>query len=113
MAKSNVWRLRQIILEPELVEKLYEWHGGQNSYVYALASTGNNDLVSLSMIDGALAELRADVPKAGRHKRELKKLLGDLDAVRGYWREATAKAAGMEDHDSGLDRRDYGYEGTA
>lgn len=105
------WRKRQIILEPELVEQLFDWHGGQFTPTYALASTGQNNLVSLSMIDAVLNELgplsrSQSTPK--RDRAELRDLLGDLDAVRRFWREHSAEWAGMDIKEYEYDTADYG-----
>lgn len=120
--RRNEWRKRQIILpDPALAREdenkslalwLSEWHGGQFTAVYALSSTGAENLVSLSMIDAALDELESEKPDA-ETKKDLEDLIGDLDTVRVYWREHSAKEAGMlvgEDEATfyEYDRQDYG-----
>jgi hypothetical protein len=107
--RHNLWRKRQIILPRELALRLHEAHGGQSSATYALASTGSHHLVSLSMIDDAVLELTGVVKHMkGRDKREVNETLGELETVRTFWREHSAKEAGMEDEDQGYDERDYG-----
>jgi hypothetical protein len=112
MSLQNEWRKMQIILEPELVERLSGWHSGMDA-VYALSSTGRQNLVSLSMIDAALDLLRRDGRKAkpgSKDRKDLAELVGDLESVRTYWREHSAKEAGMEDEDFvyRFDRQNYG-----
>ncbi len=118
---STEWRKMQIILEPELVEKLTGWHSGMDA-IYALSSTGQQDLVSLSMIDAAIRELeRTETSvkgktdawlggKAEKRKmlRELTNLVGELQTVRQYWYESSADNAGMEIDDYAYDHADYG-----
>jgi len=111
--RHNLWRLRQIILPRELALRLHEAHGGQSSATYALASTGTHHLVSLSMIDEALLELESvKGHMKGAPKKEVARTLGELEEVRHFWKEHSAKEAGMEDHDEGYDERDYGLSGS-
>ncbi len=125
---NTEWRKRQIILPEELVTKLFEWHGGQFTAIYALASSGMRGLVSLSMIDAASVEISVDIkdldsrkrrrfPKSTQEKkleiRELKELLGELETIRQFWKEHSAKESGMEaeeDFDYDFDSKDYGLE---
>lgn len=122
--RHTEWRKRQVILPSEIRHRLEDWHGGQTSATYALASSSYRHLVSLSMIDMAVQELERVLgretkgPKphglSGRtgldkHDRKaLSNVIDELTAVRLYWREYSAKEAGMEDHDEGYDTRDYG-----
>jgi hypothetical protein len=118
--RKNNWRKRQIILEPELVTELFNWHGGQFSPLYSLASTGQGHLVSLSMIDGGLRELELDIADLKKKKdknskkllKECKDVLGNLDLVRNYWPEHSADWAGMglEESDYEYDHKDWGYD---
>jgi hypothetical protein len=111
--RHNAWRKRQVILPRELALRLHEAHGGQSSATYALASTGTHHLVSLSMIDEAIDELgRVSKHMKDRDKREVNETLGELETVRTYWSEHSAKEAGMEDHDQGYDERDYGLSAS-
>ena len=107
---QNLWRKQMIILEPDIVRELFEWHGGQDSYVYALASWGQGHLISASMIDGALIDLRRDYAHAKRsdRRRDLYQLIGSLEHVRQYWYEHTAHQAGMDVVEYALDPRNYG-----
>jgi len=111
-APRSEWRKRQVILDEALVAKLFDWHGGQFTATYALASSGLRDLVSLSMIDDALGELERE--QARLNNEELGELLGELQGVRIFWKEQTAKEAGMglteEEYD--FDQADYGDEGA-
>jgi len=111
------WRKRQIILPEELIKGLFEWHGGQSTAIYALASTGMRDLVSLSMIDAAVLEMeqvklgrgRSRVTKENMNERNaFEALLGDLGSVRHYWKEHSAKEAGMDVDEYEKDGADYG-----
>jgi hypothetical protein len=107
------WRKRQIILDPELVARLEEWHGGQFTAVYSLVSTGSHDLVSLSMIDAAMDELEADLRKTkGEERMILRDAIGDLAGIRQFWREHTAKEAGMDlaEDEYKYDHADYGMD---
>ncbi len=102
---------RNLIVDRDLVLRAMDWHGGQGSMVYSFASTGLEDYVSPSMIDAAVAELEADLvsnkkaPKDRRlnrkEVRELKDLIGELDAVARFSSEHTTKEAGVGDVDSG------------
>lgn len=114
-APRNTWRRMQVILEPELVERLSQWHSGMDA-IYALSSTGAHNLVSLSMIDAALALLERE-EATGRVRRgenlwHLQGTIGELQLVRHYWQEHSAKEAGMlagEDHETfyEYDQQDY------
>jgi len=94
----NTWRRMQVILEPELVERLSQWHTGMDA-IYALSSTGAHNLVSLSMIDEALDDLQR-LEASGRVRRgealwHLQGTIGELHTVRVFWQEHSAKEAGM------------------
>lgn len=83
-----------------LAEWVSEWHGGQNTATYRLASIGSNNLVSLSMIDAAIDELEK-IPSTAKYpedvdRENLEALIGDLDLVRSSWKEFSAKEAGLE-----------------
>jgi len=99
---------RNLILPPEVIEPLYSWHGGQYTGVYSLASTGDHDYVSQSMIDRAISELEADrrKVKSKKDKKDLGNLIGDLDMVSSSPSEFSTKEAGLGDEDSGYD--EYG-----
>lgn len=96
-AHRSIWRKRQIILEPQVVEHLFEWHGGQNSALYALASSGMRDLVSLSMIHAALGELERE--------KGATELVGELDTILRFWPEHSTQEYGMD-----LDESEYEYD---
>ncbi len=114
--RNMEWRKRQIILPEELVGKLFEWHNGQDSSVYALASCGMRDLVSLSMIDAAVQELELLHAQMKRKEREqaedLEECIGELSGVRSFWKENSYKEAGMSLSDSEIefDETDYDME---
>ena len=115
MKRENPWRLRQIVMDAELVNRVCDWHAGQTSATYALCSTGRSHLVSLSMIDAALDDLgytlrQGRAKMSRKDRRHLNEVIGDLQTLRQYWRESSAKEAGMEDHDEGYDTRDYGLD---
>ena len=111
--QRNEWRKRQIVMDPELVRRVDHWHSGQFSRSYALASTGARDLVSLSMVDAALFELRQERErfrtrlKAGQ-LRDLGKTIDALAYLRTYWAERSAAAAGMDVEEYAYDETDYG-----
>jgi len=117
--RNALWRKRQIILEPELVERLFWWHGGQFTPTYALASTGMRELVSLSMIDAAKDELEASFSRCAKKSdlstedlADLELTIGELESARSYWSESTADRAGMDmaEDEYEYDRADYGIE---
>lgn len=96
---------RNLILPHEVIEPLYSWHGGQYTGVYSLASTGDHDYVSQSMVDRALSELESDYKKVKnkKDKKELGNLIGELEMVSSSPREFSTKEAGVGDVDSGYD----------
>lgn len=120
--RHNEWRLRQIILPEEVRHRVEDWHGGQGSATYRIVSIGYKHLVSLSMIDRALLELERELrmderpahglsgrSRMSRSERQsLEGTAGELAAVRAFWREHSAKEAGLEEHDEGYDELDYG-----
>ena len=98
-------RRRNIILDPDLVSDLFQWHGGQDSFVYSLASTGMQNYVSISMVKRAISELEKDKSRV-KDKKDKKHLLATIDGlymVTDSPSEYTAKAAGLGDEDSGYD----------
>ena len=110
---NPTWRRREIMLPEELVPKLFDWHGGQFTAVYALASTGMRNLVSLSMIDAALRELEGVERKARAADREnLSEVIGELQAVRSYWKEHSYEESGAaeEGQEYEMDTADYGLD---
>jgi hypothetical protein len=77
--------------------------------VYALSSTGSENLVSLSMIDAAMNLLRGLGRRTkGKDRKDLAELVGDLETARTYWKESSAKEAGMDIDVYRYDRQDYG-----
>jgi hypothetical protein len=48
--------------------------------------------------------------RTNKLRHELKSTIGDLDAARVYWRENTAKEAGMDIDEYDYDHRDYGTD---
>lgn len=106
---EELWRRRELILPTEsdpdaefpleggVVGALYQWHGGQGSMVYSLASAGDGDLVSRSMIRAAMDELDRDRPRiSGEDKQHLEALLGELELILSYPEGASASEAGMD-----------------
>ncbi len=94
---------RNVILDQDLALRVMDWHGGQGSMVYSLASTGYaGKLVSPSMIDAAVGELERDLAGANaEEKRDLDEIIGELDGVaRGSWEHTYLEATG-EDIDDG------------
>lgn len=105
--EEELWRRRELILpnEPDpdsslkdsVLNALYQWHGGQSSAVYSLASTGHSDLVSRSMIAAALRELEPELSSVhSEDKAHLQALLGELEMILSYPEGASAEEAGME-----------------
>ncbi len=94
---------RNLILDQELALEAMNWHGGQGSYVYSLASTAMNDYVSPSMIDAAVNELERDLSKIKKKsdRKELENLIGELDMRARGSEEFTTKEYGVGDVDSG------------
>lgn len=115
---TKAWYRRNLILPVEagdasdvnVIDTLYSWHGGQDSAVYSLASTGSDDYVSASMIDRALTELEQDLREAKgvskKDKRDLGTVIDELSGVLGYPEEYTTEEYTGEDKDSGYD--EYG-----
>lgn len=98
---SQQTRKREIILPHELIEPLSQWHSGMDS-IYALSSTGANDLVSISMITRALEELERI---QRRHPDdELDNLIGELQMITMSPREFSAREAGMDIEEYEFDR---------
>jgi hypothetical protein len=104
---EELWRRRELILPNEadpdsdlkdsVLDALYQWHGGQSSAVYSLASTGHSDLVSRSMIAAAVRELERDLLSArDKDKAHLQALLGELEMILSYPEGASAEEAGMD-----------------
>lgn len=94
---SPEYRKAFLILDPEVVQHLFEWHGGQSTPTYSLASTGMNNLVSPKMIEDAIGELeRTARTLRGKLKKDINALIGDLDAVVSYPEEHSARVAGMD-----------------
>ena len=106
---NEEWRRRQIILPETLVERLFEWHGGLFTAIYALASSGMRDLVSLSMIDAAMVELEKEKKSArGARRAELNAVIAGAQEARTFWREHSAKEAGLDVDEYEYDTNDYG-----
>ena len=103
---SPDYKKRFLILPEGVAEQLYNWHGGQWSGVYSLASTGDHDLVSPAMIERAISELEQDRKrvKSRKDKRELDNLISELDMVLSSPREFSAREAGMD-----IEESDYEY----
>lgn len=91
--------VRNIVLPVEVYEGLTQWHDSMWDPIYALHSTGRNNLVSLEMIDAAYDSLEHHVRRStGAVKKQGLELLGELDGVRTFWQEHSAKAYGIEGH---------------
>lgn len=127
---EELWRRRELILPTEadqdspfpldggVVGALYEWHGGQSSMVYSLASTGAHDLVSRSMIRAAIDELQPDLLRSsGKDRKHLEALIADLEMILDYPEGASASEAGMDieeyDYDTWTDNYDPGLSKNA
>lgn len=111
---NATWRRREIVLPEPLVERLFEWHGGQDTAIYALASIGMRNLVSLSMIDAAMAELERDARArlTLQDKKSLKHVIAGLSEVRQYWKEHSHRDSGaaLEESEYEMDVADYGLD---
>lgn len=84
---SAVRNSTKIVLPSEVVTALFEWHGGQFTPTYSLASTGMNHTVTSEMIDKALGELRGvsrTVKPRSKEKRHLTNLIGELETIRQF-----------------------------
>lgn len=97
------YHLRNIIMDEELVQRAFDWHGGMYSMMYSLASTGLSDFVSASMLDAAADELARptkhaleDEDEADRHD-----LWATLSDLADYPDENTAEYMGTSTSDSG------------
>lgn len=124
---EELWRRRELILPTEsdpdaefpleggVVGALYQWHGGQGSMVYSLASTGDGDLVSRSMIRAAMDELDRDRPRiSGEDRQHLDALLGELEMILSYPEGSSASESGMDideyQYDTWTDNYEPGME---
>lgn len=93
---------RNVILDKDLALKAMEWHGGQGSMIYSLASTAYaGHFVSPSMIDAAVNELESSKGDTPDLQRELEELIGELDARARFSSESTTKEYGLGDVDDG------------
>lgn len=102
---QDAYHRRNLILDPKLVEALFQWHGGQFTPTYSLASTGMNNYVSQSMIERAVRELSSFKSSIkGKEKKHLLKTIDELNMVLHYPEEYSTKAAGLGDEDAGYDR---------
>ena len=95
------YHLRNIVLDEELVERVFNWHSGMYSMMYSLASTGLHDFVSASMLDAAADELSRrgcirDEDEADHHD-----LWATLSDLANYPDENTADYMGCSTSDSG------------
>lgn len=102
---SQLWRKRCLVLPGEVVERLFQWNGGQSTMIYRLASSGMRQPVSLSMIDMAIKEgewAEKSLPR-GAKKKDLGRLLDDLQVIRHFWKEHGVQEAAYE-----YDNADYG-----
>jgi len=85
--RGNPTSKKNIALPPEVVTALFEWHGGQSTPTYSLASTGMNHTVSLDMIKAAEEELERVYKRLKPRTKErthLRRLLGELDTIQRY-----------------------------
>ena len=97
------YHLRNIVMDEDLVQRVFDWHGGMYTMTYSLASTGLQDFVSASMLDAAADEL-ARPPKhqlepeleADRHD-----LWATLSDLADYPDENLASEMGCSTSDSG------------
>lgn len=102
---QDAYHRRNLILDPELVQALFEWHGGQFTPTYSLASTGMSNYVSQSMIERAVRELSSFKSSIkGKEKKHLLKTIDELYMVLESPREYSTKEAGVGDVDDGYDR---------
>lgn len=97
---------RNVILDDEIALAAMDWHGGQGSMVYSLASTAHaGKLVSPAMLDAAVAELEANKPLpkgySKKDRKDLDDLIGELDARARFSDEFTIREATGEDIDDG------------
>lgn len=109
---------RNLIIDPDLVERASHWHGGQGTALYSFTSTASHDYVSPSMIQSAIGDLEYSKSKLSRHNRsrkELDEIIGELDAIMNFPSEFSTKEAGLGDVDAGYDEqamRDDGFQGN-
>jgi hypothetical protein len=101
--KRPTYHLRNIVLDLELVDRIDSWHGGMNTMVYSLASTGREELVSPSMCDAAADELEqpSKFPRDEETQADLDDLIATLRDLADYPDESTAEAYGLDSTDSG------------
>jgi len=89
--RGNPTSKMNIALPPEVVTALFEWHGGQSTPTYSLASTGLHHTVSLDMIRAAKEELGRVLSRTPRSKERshLLRLLDTLHTIQQYPEEYT------------------------
>ena len=97
------YHLRNIVLEPELVERIMQWHGGMNTMTYSLGSVGMSDFVSASMLDAAADELArpGKHPLPAEDEADCHDLWATLSDLADYPDENTAEHMGCSTTDSG------------
>jgi hypothetical protein len=115
---ENLWRKMLLIVESDVGSQLYDWHGGQSSATYRLASWADSHLVSVSMVEDAMDELesvyrriKADKNYSAKDRRELKNLIDVLhDEYMIGWAEHDAAESGMSmtEDEYRYDDKDYG-----
>lgn len=105
---TNLWRKKQLMVDPEIAEEVLNWHGGGGTPTYALGSAAYaGHPVSLSMLDAAIEELDS----SESDDRTLEQVTGDLQQVRLYWPEYTMEFYGIPQYevDVEYDQMDYGF----
>ena len=97
------YHLRNIVMDEALTSRVFDWHGGQFTMTYSLASTGKGDLVSASMLDAAADELEVPSkhPVSAEDKEDCDDLIATLRDLADYPDEDTAERMGLYPHDSG------------
>jgi hypothetical protein len=104
---KSEWNRRHLLID-EHIEPLSYWHGGQNSMVYSLMSTGMEGYVSQGMIQAAIDELEYDLRKAKKRPgglsksdiRELETLISDLQMIVIDPDSHSVEESGLETPDS-------------
>jgi len=86
-ARANPSDTKNIKLPRGVVTELFNWHGGQFTPTYALASTGMNGPVSLEMIEDAESELARALKKV-REPKDAASLRSLIKKLASYSRQA-------------------------
>jgi len=101
--KREDYHLRNIVLEPELCQRVADWAGGTDCFVRSLCSNGWDDFVSASMCDAAADALMrpGKFPLDAELQADKDDLIATLQDLADYPDENTAEYMGCSTSHSG------------